>query len=180
MPESALIDDFSSSAKASNGQRWRFFSDQVMGGVSRGSAQYEEVDGRSALRLQGEVSLDNNGGFIQVALDLAEAGGEIDASMFAGIAITLRGDGGSYAVNLRTSDLRYPWQSYRCSMASSIEWQEFQLPFSEFEGHRTDIPLNPQHLRRVGLIAIGEARSVDVSIARMRFFPDPGGVRDSR
>lgn len=141
-----------------------------MGGVSRGSAQYLRVDGRNALRLEGEVSLDNNGGFIQVALDLAEAGRDCDASMFEGVAITLRGDGDSYAVNLRTSDLRYPWQSYRCTLASSGIWQEFQLPFSEFLRNRTTVPLDTTRLRRIGLIAIGEAREVDVAVSRLSFY----------
>ena len=170
MPDPGLIDDFSSPARASNGQRWRFFSDQVMGGVSRGSAQYQSVDGRNALRLQGDVSLDNNGGFIQVSLDLAEAERDCDASMFEGVAITLRGDGGSYAVNLRTADLRYPWQSYRCALVSSATWQEFQLPFSEFLSNRTTAPLDATRLRRIGLIAIGEEREVDVAISRLGFY----------
>jgi hypothetical protein len=166
----ALIDDFSRAERASNGQRWRFFSDQVMGGVSTGTAEYAELDGRRALRLAGTVSLDNNGGFIQVALDLADNGRSVDALAFRGIAITLRGDGGAFAVNLRTTDLRYPWQSYRHPIASSNTWHTYQCPFTDFEAHRTDRPLDPGRLRRVGLIAIGEARDVDVAIAELRFY----------
>ena len=168
--DSDLIDDFSNPEQASNGQRWRFFSDRVMGGVSLGDAAHGVIDGRPALRLAGEVSLENNGGFIQVALDLAADGRAVDASAFAGVELTLRGDGADYAVNLRTLELRYPWQSYRASIPSSASWETHRLPFKDFLPQRTDRPLNPARLRRIGLIAIGEARRVDVAIAELRFY----------
>lgn len=165
-----IIDDFSSVERASNGQRWRYFSDRVMGGVSTGRAAHDVIDGRPALHLSGEVSLENNGGFVQVALDLTPDGTTLDARRYSGIVISLRGDGGAYALNLRTSDLRYPWQSYRCAIQSTGVWQSFPCAFSDFEAHRTDRPLDRTRLRRVGLIAIGEARAVDVAIGDMRFY----------
>lgn len=170
MTPEPLIDDFSRSDLASNGQRWRYFSDRVMGGVSTGRAEHAEVDGRRALRLEGSVSLDNNGGFIQVALDLAEERRGLDARSFSGVAITLRGDGGALAINLRTADLRYPWQSYRHRIASSAGWETYRCPFAGFEANRTDRPLDSGRLRRIGLIAIGEARRVDVAISDLRFY----------
>ena len=169
MPE-AIIDDFSLGEIASNGQRWRYFSDRVMGGVSTGHAHRELVAGRTALRLQGQVSLENNGGFVQVALDLAPEAYVFNASEFQGVAITLYGDGGTYAVNLRTTHLRYPWQSYRSTVTSGPEWHRWELPFNRFIGHRTDRPLEPGRLRRIGLIAIGEARVVDVALGDLRFY----------
>lgn len=172
MQGSALIDDFSLPDRASNGQHWRYFSDRVMGGVSEGGSERVRIDGRDALRLHGEVSLENNGGFVQLALDLAGPGAVFDASRYRGIAITLHGDGGTYAVNLRTAELRYPWQSYRCALRSAGHWQRHTLPFESFEAHRTDRPLDPRRLRRVGLIAIGEARRVDVAIAELCFYGD--------
>jgi hypothetical protein len=169
-----LIDDFSRAGIARNGQRWRFFSDRVMGGVSEGRAEYGLVNGRQALRLSGRVSLENNGGFIQCALDLAPEGRDFDAGAFTGIAVTLCGDGGVYAINLRSSDLRRPWQSYRAMLQSSAEWQTHHLPFGNFIAHRTEAPLDRSRLRRIGLIAIGEARQVDVAIAGLSFIdPDP-------
>lgn len=168
--DTALIDNFSNPEQASNGQRWRFFSDRVMGGISRGEATHDRVDGRRALRLTGDVSLENNGGFIQVALDLAGGDRLLDASAFAGVELTLRGDGADYAVNLRSADLRYPWQSYRATVPGIASWTTHRLPFDSFLPHRTDRPLNPARLRRIGIIAIGEARRVDVAIAELRFF----------
>ena len=167
-----LIDDFSDPAAAGNGHRWQCVTDRVMGGVSDARLAHETVAGRNALRLSGTVSLANNGGFVQAALDLADPGAAYDAGRFAGVALALRGDGGTYAVNLRTTGLRHPWQSYRCAVASTDPWRELQLPFSAFVAHRTDLPLDPRRLRRIGLIAIGQARRVDVAIADLRFFGD--------
>jgi hypothetical protein len=74
----ALVDDCSTAARASNGARWRLLSDRVMGGVSDGTMTHGPVDGRTAWRLQGEVSLRNNGGFLQLALDFDADGRPVD------------------------------------------------------------------------------------------------------
>ena len=52
----------------SDPSRWDYFSDQVMGGVSSGSASFEQDGGQSILRLTGDVSTANNGGFISSAI----------------------------------------------------------------------------------------------------------------
>jgi hypothetical protein len=141
-----------------------------MGGVSEGYARHEITAGRPALHLSGQVSLENNGGFIQVALDLGFEGGLFDASGYRGIALTQRGDGGSYAVNLRTADIRRPWQSYRCEFQSSTEWTTLKLPFADFQPHRIDRPLDRGKLRRIGLIAIGRSGPADLAISRLEFY----------
>jgi hypothetical protein len=51
--------------------RWRFFTDQVMGGVSTGVIAFAQEDGTSFARMTGRVSTANRGGFIQMRLDLA-------------------------------------------------------------------------------------------------------------
>lgn len=57
--------------RATIGTRWELIADRVMGGVSSGEMTREPVAGRPELRMRGAVSLENNGGFVQVALDLA-------------------------------------------------------------------------------------------------------------
>jgi hypothetical protein len=53
--------------------RWRFFTDQVMGGVSTGGIAFAQEDGASFARMTGRVSTANRGGFIQMRLDLHPA-----------------------------------------------------------------------------------------------------------
>ncbi len=63
----ALIEDF----KMQPETRWRFFTDQVMGGVSTGRVDFATEDGYAFARMAGRVSTANRGGFIQMRMDLA-------------------------------------------------------------------------------------------------------------
>jgi len=89
------------------------FTDQVMGGVSKGTMVRDAVAGRAAIRMRGDLSLENNGGFVQIALDLSPYGGVVDASAWSGIELDVFGNGEEYGVHLRTDALTRPWQSYR-------------------------------------------------------------------
>lgn len=79
-----------------------------MGGVSAGRISRAVMAQKLAVRMEGEVSLENNGGFLQIALDLAPDGGAIDASGFAGLAVSLLGNGEQYGIRLRTASLQLP------------------------------------------------------------------------
>ena len=168
---SATIDDLSRAfPEATIGTRWQMLSDAVMGGVSAGHMSRTVVHQRPAIRMQGTVSLENNGGFIQVALDLSPDGGAVDATGFTGIAIEVVGNGEDYGVHLRTSELRRPWQSYRATFTAGPEWREIALPFSSFVPHRTEAVLDLHLLRRIGIVAIGRAFAADVSVGSVRFY----------
>jgi len=165
-----VIDDLSQPPpRASNGADWELVADRVMGGVSNGTMRRETVRGREAIHMQGDVRLENNGGFIQVALDLAPDGPSIDASRWAGLEIDVIGNGESYNLHLRTADVVRPWQSYRQSFVAAPEWQTLRLPFADFEAHRVDAPLDPSTLRRIGIVAIGRAFHADIAIGGLRF-----------
>ncbi|WP_414980194.1 CIA30 family protein [Congregibacter sp.] len=170
--ETFLFDDFSEPQRASNGFQWQYISDTVMGGVSQGAARHGVLASRPALQLGGTVSLENNGGFIQVALDLGALGETVDASAARGIAVCLCGDGGSYAINLRTADTQRPWQSYRSRMDSTEEWKTHYLPFSDFIAHRIEKPLDRCRLRRIGLISIGDPGPARVAVSRLALYRD--------
>ena len=166
-----LIDDLSKPApRAANGASWEYVADRVMGGVSNGSMSRETVAGRPAIRMQGDVSLDNNGGFIQVALDLAPEGKSINASGWRGIALDVYGNEQEYNVHLRTDDVRRPWQSYRCSFSASASWETLLLPFVEFTPYRIDAPLDLKTLRRIGIVAIGRVFTADIAIGGVRLY----------
>jgi hypothetical protein len=166
-----IIDDLSRAApEASIGTSWQLFTDQVMGGVSTGTMSRELVGGRLAIRMLGDVRLENNGGFVQLALDLSPDAGVVDASAWSGIELDLYGDDQEYGMHLRTSDLTRPWQSYRQSFRVLPEWQTIRLPFAGFSPYRTEIPLDLRRLRRLDLAAIGRAFSADLAIGGLRFF----------
>ena len=168
---SSVIDDLSQPHPlAANGASWEFVADAVMGGVSTGGIERVSVDGRQALLLQGTVRLDNNGGFIQAALDLRADGSDRDAHPFSGLEIDLHGDGADYDIRLRTSDLDRPWQSYRHAITAAPSWTSYRIPFASLTPHRTDRPLDTAKLRRIGILAIGSAREAKLAIGGIRFF----------
>ena len=152
---------------------WRLLTDQVMGGISAGTLVCETVAGRAAIRMRGDVSLANNGGFIQMALDLSPDGAVVDASRWSGVELDVFGDGQEYNVHLRTDALTRPWQSYRQTFTAPAEWRMVRLPFDAFIAHRTDTPLDVRRLRRIGVVAIGHAVSVDLAVGGLRFMTSP-------
>lgn len=154
---SAPIDDRSGSAPAA----WRLVTDDVMGGVSTGSLTSEFVLGRPALCLRGRVRLENNGGFIQMALDVVPPAGPWSALEF-----DLVGNGRVYGVHLRTSGLTAPWQAWRARVQVGPQWHTVRVPFTASTPHRFSGTLVPGEIRRVGLVALGEAFDVELCVAR--------------
>ncbi len=163
MAELRAIDDLSRPfPETALGTRWEMVTDGVMGGVSRGQLRPAEVGGRAALRMTGEVSLANNGGFVQMAMDLAPSG-LLDAGGWRGIALDVAGNGEGYGVHLRTDAAVRPWQSWRQGFVAG-DWGRVFLPFEGFAPHRIEAALDPGRLRRLGIVAIGRAFSADLAV----------------
>ena len=156
--------------KATCGAVWRAVSDTVMGGLSRARLAAASIDGQSCLCLSGEVSLENNGGFVQASLDLMVAGSYYDASRFTGVELEVRGDGKPYNIHLRTGDTRLVWQSYRAGFVASQDWQLIRLPFNEFVPHRISVPLDTSILRKLGIVSIGKGGDVKIYFRRLAFY----------
>ena len=89
--ETGTIDDLTEPfPKTSCGTEWTGITDTVMGGVSNGKLTREELEGRTANVMRGKVSLYNNGGFIQMAVNLStdpSVSLTVDASNYDGIEL---------------------------------------------------------------------------------------------
>jgi len=169
----AVIDDRTShGSRATIGTTWTLLTDTVMGGVSRGRLEATTLDDRPALRMTGLVRLDNDGGFIQMALDLTPDGSPVDASPWTGLELDLRGNGEAYGLHLRTTAVTRPWQSYRQFFIAPRHWATLHLPFAGFTPHRLDTPFDPRQLRRLGLVAIGRPFEADLALGGLRFYAD--------
>ena len=166
-----VIDDFTDDGLVSKlGTRWRGVSDQVMGGISEANVSHGVIGGRPSLRMMGDVRLENDGGFIQAALDLAPAGDTIDASGFTGVRIVVRGNGEKYSIHLRTPDNIRPWQSCRAHFTTGSDWETIDLPFATFVPYRLETPLDTTRLRRIDLVAIGRAFYADLAVSELAFY----------
>lgn len=165
-----IIDDRRSDGlRASLGTDWRVMTDAVMGGVSNGRVDPDVVAGRPCLRLTGEVSLENSGGFVQASLDL-DPSGPLDAGGYRGIELDVYGNDESYNLHLRTADTRIVWQSYRAGFHAGPQWQTVRLAFANFQPYRIDQPLDLKTLRRLGLVAIGREMRADLCVARIGLY----------
>ena len=149
---------------------WEFVADTVMGGVSTGRVSQGVQQGRDATRLTGTVSLDNNGGFVQMAFDLAPDGSAVDASGFTGIELQVLGNAELYDLRLRTDALTRPWQSFRTEFLAPDKWSTLRIPFTDFMAHKTDARFDAAQLRRIGVLAIGRVFDADIAVASIQFY----------
>jgi hypothetical protein len=163
MHEHLLSDLHRSEAPA----QWRGFSDRVMGGVSQEIVTVETIDGQRCIRLRGDVRLENNGGFVQIALPCEQHGTPFDAGAFAGVSLRVWGNGETYRLHLRTADCRRPQQYYWAAFVAQPTWQTIDVPFSTFEPKDLAAPLNPRALTRLGVVAYGRRFAADVAVARV-------------
>lgn len=162
-----VLDDFSDTSQVF--RQWSVFSDRVMGGLSTGKAEVVDIDGYPALRLRGRVSLERNGGFIQVARAFGEDG--LDASRFSGLQLRVCGAPGAYFVHLRTADTGAPWQHYAAPLPVTPRSTDVFLPWRAFRGVSVTAPLDVRHIGRLGLVAARQAFDADLVVSRVEFVP---------
>jgi len=164
LAEEPMIDRFETGAET----RWRFFTDQVMGGVSTGGVEILSQDGENFARMTGSVSTENNGGFIQMRLDLPD-----DAAEGAtGVRLVVRGNSQRYFVHLRTRGTRLPWQYYQAGFDAEPDWGEVRLPLEAFEPSGGLLPQVPRadRLRSLGVVAYGRDHAARIDVREVGFY----------
>jgi Complex I intermediate-associated protein 30 (CIA30) len=165
-----IIDDRTSgNLRSELGTQWRLVTDQVMGGVSSGDLILDNYKGKNCLRLRGNVSTANNGGFVQMALDLTQDE-PFDASAYNGVELIVTGNNERYNVHFRTTDLWFPWQSYRFGFEATADWQTIRIPFSNLEAYRTTTQFHKNKLKRIGLVGIGRDFQADLCVASIKLY----------
>lgn len=198
---SGIIDDMTDTFPfTTSGTEWAGFTDRVMGGLSEGSISREVVEGRTANVLRGSVSLANNGGFVQMATNLAidPVLGVVDASEYDGIELDLLYQEGdecvfparpddeepdacdsgteTFNIHIKTADCQRPFSSYRATFSlPQGSWERVRLPWSQFNGKgpgADGVPFDVTALRRLGVVAIGKEMKVFIALAGIRFYND--------
>ena len=160
----AMIEDF----KFQPESRWRFFADTVMGGVSSGQVQFLSEDARRFARMTGRVSTENNGGFIQMQMDLSEP----PPDGTTGVRLIVRGNDQRYFVHLRTSGTILPWQYYQAGFDVTGEWAEVRLPFTAFAPSSAILRdvLRVGSLRSVAIVAYGRDHAAEIDVREVGFY----------
>jgi Complex I intermediate-associated protein 30 (CIA30) len=164
LSKDAVIEDFTMQPET----RWRFFTDQVMGGVSTGGVTFAQEDGQPFARMTGQVSTANQGGFIQMRLDLASP----PPDGTTGVRLIVRGNGQRYFVHLRTGGTVLPWQYYQAGFDVTESWSEVRVLLNAFEAsggllRSTPVPVS---LTSVAVVAYGRDHDARIDVREVGFY----------
>ena len=125
-----ILDKLDKPGITTQGNKWQFFTDNVMGGRSSGDAAIEEYIGKKCYRMTGNVTTENNGGFIQMRVKIEPA---LSSNNYRGVYLNALGNNYIYAIHIRTLFTIAPWQYYSSSFVLKNEWTKFKLPFVNFK-----------------------------------------------
>lgn len=127
-----VLFDFSESAKTIN---WMVVNDGVMGGLSDGKFALTE---KGTAIFQGNISLENNGGFSSLRYNT----GEINVKGFSKLELFLKGDGKKYQVRIREN--RNDYYAYISTFTTSGEWEKIEIDmksmYPSFRGRTLNLP----------------------------------------
>jgi len=165
-----LIDDFSS-GESTLGTEWEEFTDQVMGGESEMSLQKMSDDGEY-IRMQGKVSLEKNGGFIQTRIKLSSRFSSFNGSSYKGIRILARGIGSGYYIFLRTSATLLPWKYFSASVQLEKDWTYIDIPWSAFAADETSSKENIKvnKLKSIAIAAYGKEFNASIDVKEIGLY----------
>lgn len=148
-----------------NNTDWQLITDQVMGGISEGYFEFLEEDRIRFIKMCGNVSLENNGGFIQVRKKINKKN-SVD---FKKISLKARGNNLDYFVHIRTKFTLLPWQYYQAKFSVSREWKTFNLSLHDFEKSGFLLPnvINAKDIKSIALVAFGKKQEVELDVSNI-------------
>ena len=164
-----VLDNLSTPGTTAQKQNWAFFTDGVMGGLSQGKAIISNVDGIDCYHMTGNVTTENNGGFIQIRNQLKPS---ISTKEFEGIYFRIFGNNEEYSIHVRTALTMAPWQYYKFSFKSMDQWSEIKAPFKEFKKSNSYQPSNliGQKIKSIGLVAGFKDFDADICLSEIGFY----------
>ena len=148
-------------------RNWEYISDQVMGGVSIGKAEIKKEENNYFLRLSGNVSTENNGGFIQVRSKISGL-----SDNFKGLRLKVKGETSAYFIHIRTNFLFLPWQYYSGEFLVDSEWKEIEILFKDFKKSNFYQPssFDASEIESIGFVAFGKDFDAKLDIMEAELF----------
>ena len=156
--------------KEENAKYWQYISDRTMGGVSDGQAFLDQDGDLIFARLVGNVSTDNNGGFIQLRSSLSFLNLNEKNKKLKGVRLNVRGNGEIYHIFIRTSLDRSYRDYFSTTFVADEKWQTVDLPFEQFTHRYSNNILEGNDLRTFGIVAYGRDFVSDVSVSKITFY----------
>jgi hypothetical protein len=150
---------------------WQYSSDKTMGGISNGQATLEQDGEIFFLRLAGNVSTKNNGGFIQLRSTISLINSEKNDNKIKGVRLNVRGNGENYYIFMRTNETQSYSDYYSASFETNSNWKMVDLPLDKFERKRSNkSTLDAKNIRSISIVAYGRDFISDVSISKIIFY----------
>tara|TARA_B100000686_G_C16579857_1_gene857548 strand:- start:372 stop:1001 length:630 start_codon:yes stop_codon:yes gene_type:complete len=149
--------------------RWCFVTDKVMGGVSEGDFKLKSDKNFFYYNMQGNVSTENNGGFIQFRTKIEN---HPENKLFDGIRIKVRGNNEEYSIHVRTKYLFLPWQYYEATFTANNDWEIITIPFKKFKKSNFYQPSSVSSIdvETIGIVAIGRNFKANIDLAFIELY----------
>ena len=164
-----ILDQLKNPNLTNQHQKWNFITDQVMGGASTGKFEVKEIEGKLCYRMTGNVSTENNGGFIQIRSMLNP---EINSNDYTGVYLKVYGNNKKYNLHLRTGLNLAPWQYYGFTFYSKNSWSIIKAPFYKFNKSNFYQPKSilGQKIKSIGLVAGFDNFVSDICLGEIGFY----------
>ena len=166
-----------------NVKNWKYFSDQVMGGVSEGQVSLEQDGDMVFTRLTGNVRTDNNGGFIQLRTSTSLSNKPLmfkmlhnskkDGKKLKGVRLKVKGNGEKYHIFIQTTIFyRLPTSYKIATFDTSPNWETVDIPFNKFKKLKDNIDSNisAKDIKTFGIVAYGRDFKSDLSVSSVEFY----------
>lgn len=180
---SALEDNLSFPFTPDSVKNWKYFSDQVMGGISEGQVSLEQDGDKVFIRLSGDIRTDNNGGFIQLRTSTSLSNKPLmfksihnskkDGKKLQGIRLNARGNGETYHIFIQTSLLHWlPIDFHTATFDTGPNWEMVEIPFNKFKKLKNDKDSNidAEDIKTFGIVAYGRDFTSDLSVSSIEFY----------
>lgn len=122
--DTMLLFDFGQNKQ---GQDWRIINDTVMGGKSEAIVSFTS----NTAILQGNLSLENNGGFSSFRSQFDD----YDLSAYTHLKIRYNSHGRTFGIMLETSKFFFR-PHYKYEINSGNKWETLTIPIKEFKQYR--------------------------------------------
>jgi hypothetical protein len=137
---------------------WKGITDQVMGGVSDLTIQYDD----GIFLMSGNVSTDNNGGFVRLSNRI-----DINSNNFKGISFKAKGNNETYEIHVTLKGLKIPpWSYFSQSFDVTNEWQEYEILFQNLKRSSgfSAASMKAKNIRDLSIAGFGRDFEVDLAI----------------
>ena len=143
---------------------WYPYTDNVMGGKSSLKAEVDETD---TIKLTGDVSTKNNGGFVRLATRPESLAEDIK-----GIKFLAKGNNETYDLHISLKGIKMPpWSFKSKKFFVSNEWEEYQIEFIDFENYGYSArSFKPRNFNEVSFAGYGRDFKVNLELRNIEFY----------